>query len=241
MLVITGLTKSFEGRQVLAGLDLTVSAGESVALLGGNGSGKTTTLRSVVGLAIPDGGRIFVDGIDALARPKQARERLSFLPQKSVFPPVLRVCETLLVTARLRGLSETRVADEIERCGLSKIADQSVATISGGERQRVGLAVALLPDVPLYLFDEPSANLDPASLEIFFDRARGLFEEGRSVLFTTHVGADVEALATRVEVLAEGRLQAGKAATPFGGRRDLATGRGEETVAAVAGRGRWGA
>ena len=214
MLSISGLTKSFAGRRVLDGLDLTVAAGESVALLGGNGSGKTTTLRSVVGLVIPDGGGIVVAGIDARTRPRDARANLSFLPQKSAFPPTLRVREALGVAARLRGLDPARVEEEIARCGLAKVADQSVATLSGGERQRVGLAIALLPDVALYLFDEPSANLDPESLDIFFDRARGLFEMGRSVLFTTHVGGDVEALATRVEVIADGRLRAGSTKAP---------------------------
>lgn len=207
MLEIAGLTKSFDGRSVLRGLDLSVGAGESVALLGGNGSGKTTTLRAVAGLVLPDSGRITVDGLDARRDGRKARARLSFLPQKSVFPGTLSVRETLAVAARLRELSESRIARELSECGLLEAADRPVSALSGGQRQRLGLAVAFLPDVALYLFDEPTANLDPPSLDVFFRRARELREGGRAVLFTTHVAADVEKLATRVEVLAEGRVE----------------------------------
>lgn len=217
MLEITGLTKAFDGRPVLAGLDLSVRAGECVALLGGNGSGKTTTLRAVAGLVRPDSGRITVDGIDAVRCGKAARGRLSFLPQKSVFPGTLSVRETLAVTARLRSLGRAAVERELADCALVEAADRPVAALSGGQRQRLGLAVAFLPDVPLYLFDEPTANLDPPSLEVFFRRAAALAEIGRAVLFTTHVASDVEKLATRVEVLTGGRIEREAGILPFPG------------------------
>src|SRR4051812_11774782 len=103
MLTLSGLTKRFGGRVVLDGVDLAIEAGESVAMLGANGSGKTTTLRTIVGLARPDAGSIHVAGIDAMRRPLDARRRMSYLPQRSVFPGTLTVCETLRVIARLRG------------------------------------------------------------------------------------------------------------------------------------------
>ncbi|HMF08266.1 MAG TPA: ABC transporter ATP-binding protein [Thermoanaerobaculia bacterium] len=215
MLEIVGLEKSFQGRRVLSGLDLRVSPGESVALLGGNGSGKTTTLRAIAGLVIPDAGTIRVDGLDAVGQGKRARRCLSFLPQKSVFPATLSVRETLQVAARLRGQPEEDVAAELEHCELADLAGRSVAELSGGERQRLGLAVAFLARVGLYLFDEPTASLDPRALEIFRRRARNLADHGRAVLFTTHVAADVETLATRVELLEEGRLASSKQAAFF--------------------------
>jgi ABC-type multidrug transport system ATPase subunit len=211
MLEVVGLRKSFTGREVLRGVDLSVAAGECVALLGGNGSGKTTTLRAVVGLTIPDAGEIRVDGIDARRDPKSARRRLSFLPQKSVFPATLSAREALEVVARLRGIAVARVDDEIERCELAAVADRSVAVLSGGERQRLGLAVAFLPDAPLSLFDEPTANLDPQALSIFFRRITELRRGGRAILFTTHVRADVETVATRTVLLSEGRIVGGDA------------------------------
>lgn len=205
MLEIAGLTKSFGGRTVLDGIDLAVPAGESVALLGANGSGKTTTLRCIVGLTLPDAGRITVDGHDALARGEIARRRLSYMPQRCAFPATVRAREALAVVARLRGCAPGRVESELEACGLAAAAERYVGELSGGQRQRLALAIALLPDVPLYLFDEPSANLDAASLEVFRSRVQALRRAGRTVLFTTHSEDDVEALASRVVRLRDGR------------------------------------
>jgi len=207
MLALTGVTKTFGSRTVLDRLDLEMAAGESTALLGANGSGKTTTLRCIAGLARADAGRIVVGGIDVVRDPIGARARFSYLPQRPVFPPTLTVRETLTLVARLRGLNPRGVDDELEACGLSALAGSDVGQLSGGERQRLAIAVAFLPDVDLYLFDEPSANLDPVASRMLFARARRLRDEGRALLFTTHVPADVRHLATRVVVLRDGRIQ----------------------------------
>ncbi len=214
MLELRGLKKSYGGREILRGVDLDVHGGEAVALLGGNGSGKTTTLRSIVGLVLPDDGRIVIGGVDARRRPRDARARLSYLSQKSSFSGTLTVRETLAAVARLRGAALGRVEEEIDRCLLPAVADHAVGTLSGGERQRLGLAAAFLPDVELYLFDEPSANLDAMATEIFMARAAALVEAGRGVLFTSHVAADVERLATRTAELRDGRLAGRPAVLP---------------------------
>jgi ABC-type multidrug transport system ATPase subunit len=206
VLTLTGLTKSFGDRRVLDGLDLEIAAGESVALLGANGSGKTTTLRCIVGLARPDSGRIVIGGIDAAHRPIDARKMVSYLPQKSAFPLTLTVRETLAVVAQLRGVSSRHVDDELDACGLAVLADRGVGHLSGGERQRLAMAVAFLPAADVYLFDEPSASLDPAASRILFRRAKDLKDEGRTLLFTTHIPADVRHLATRIVLLRDGRI-----------------------------------
>ena len=207
MLNLTRVSKSFGGRRILDRLDLDVAAGESVALLGANGSGKTTALRCIVGLARPDGGRIEIGGVDALRDPIGARRRLSYLPQQSTFPATLTVRETLAAVARLRGLAGAQVDREIALCGLETLADRGVARLSGGERQRLAMAVAFLPAVEVYLLDEPSANLDPTAMEILFQRVARLKIDGSTLLFTTHVESDVQHLATRVAFLREGRIQ----------------------------------
>ena len=207
MLTLTALTKSFGDRRVLDDLNLEVAAGESVALLGANGSGKTTTLRCVVGLAQPDRGRIAINGIDVAGDPLGARRRLSYLAQRSTFPATLTVRETLAFVAELRGLPRADVDREIELCGLAALADRGVGWLSGGERQRLAMAAAFLPSVDLYLFDEPSANLDPFASRILFRRARELTRAGRTLLFTTHVPADVRVLATRAVLLRGGRIE----------------------------------
>jgi ABC-2 type transport system ATP-binding protein len=205
MLTISGLSKTFGGRRVLDGLALHVGAGESVALLGANGSGKTTTLRCVMGLARPDAGTITIAGLDLTAA--GARARVSYLPQTSVFPPTLTVRETLDVVARIRGLQHSAVDRELETCGLAVLADAAVGHLSGGERQRLAIAVAFLPAVDLYLFDEPSASLDPAASRMLFQRARQLARDGRTLLFTTHVPADIRHLASRIVLLENGRVE----------------------------------
>jgi ABC-type multidrug transport system ATPase subunit len=207
MLTLTGLTKSFGTRRVLDQLDLEIGAGESVALLGANGSGKTTTLRCIVGLARPDAGRITIGGLDLVRHPIEARRRMSYLPQKSVFPATLTVRETLAVVARLRGLDRGHLDRELESCGLAALADRAVGYLSGGERQRLAMAVAFLPSADVNLFDEPSANLDPVASRILFQRARELAREGRTLLFTTHVPADIRHLATRIVLLRGGRIE----------------------------------
>lgn len=218
MLTLSGVTKTFGARHVLDGLDLEISAGESVAMLGANGSGKTTTLRCIVGLATLDAGRIAIGGIDLAHDSIRARGRLSYLPQKSVFPPTLTVRETLAVVARLRGIAAGAVNRELESCGLAALADRSVGHLSGGERQRLAMAVAFLPSVDLYLFDEPSASLDPAASRLLFERARQLKRDGHTLLFTTHIPADVRHLATRIVLLRDGRIES-EAAGQFELRR----------------------
>jgi ABC-type multidrug transport system ATPase subunit len=205
MLTVSGLTKSFGGRHVLDRLDLHIDAGESVGLLGANGSGKTTTLRCIMGLARPDAGTITIAGAKLSA--VGARRRLSYLPQHSAFPPTLTVRETLDVVARLRGLDHAAVDRELDACGLTPLAAAAVGHLSGGERQRLGMAIAFLPTVDLYLFDEPSANLDPAASRTLFHRARQLARDGHTLLFTTHVPADIRHLATRIVLLRNGRVE----------------------------------
>ncbi|HYM22155.1 MAG TPA: ABC transporter ATP-binding protein [Vicinamibacterales bacterium] len=207
MLTVTGLAKSFGARSVLDGLDLDIGAGESVALVGANGSGKTTTLGCIVGLVHPDRGRIVVGGVDIARHPVAARKCLSYLPQRPVFPTTLTVRETVAVVARLRGLVRTAVDRELDACGLEALADRTVGHLSGGERQRLAMAVAFLPPAGLYIFDEPSANLDPTASRILFQRARQLQQDGRTLLFTTHVPADIRHLATRVVLLRSGRIE----------------------------------
>jgi ABC-2 type transport system ATP-binding protein len=204
VLQVSGLGKVFDGRPVLRRVDLTVHATEAVALVGANGSGKTTTLRSIVGLTLPDRGVILVDGIDVRRRPREARRRMSYMPQRPVFPDTLTVREVLTTVARLRGLGQRRVDEELAACGLEAIAGHRVAELSGGERQRVALASTLLPNVKLFLFDEPSASLDAAATDLLCGRVKALRADGCAVLFTTHVAHDLDALATRVERIDEG-------------------------------------
>jgi Cu-processing system ATP-binding protein len=204
VLRVSNLAKSFDGRPVLRRVDLDVAADETVALVGANGSGKTTMLRSIIGLTIPDRGEILVGGIDVRRRPRESRRLMSYMPQRPVYPEMLTVREVLDTVAKLRGLGASRVDQELEACRLASLARQRVSDLSGGERQRVALAATLLPDVGLFLFDEPSASLDAAAIALLIQRVTELRAQGRAVLFTTHVAYDLEALATRIERIDDG-------------------------------------
>ena len=206
MIEMIGLYKAYGGRAILSDAELTVRGGESVALVGANGSGKTTTLRCAVGLARLERGHITIGGVDVWARPREARSRISYLAQRTDFPATLTVREILAVVANLRGTPVASVDREISLCSLDRVADRTVASLSGGERQRVAMAALFIPDVAAYLLDEPTLNLDPIGTRTLIDRLRTLRGEGRAVLFTTHVNGDVEALATGVAVLREGRF-----------------------------------
>ena len=132
---------------------------------------------------------------------------MSYLPQRADFPLTLTVREILQVAAKLRDLSDGAVQRELSLCGLTRLASRTVSRLSGGERQRVALAMLLMPDVNLYLLDEPTASLDAGGTRLLIDRVCALRDAGRAVLFTTHIGADLDRLATRVAMLREGRIE----------------------------------
>lgn len=206
MIELLGLHKTYGPRVVLSDATLTVRGGESVALIGANGSGKTTTLRCAVGLARPARGRILIDGVDMAARPCDARAKLSYLAQRTEFPSTLTVREILSVVADLRGAGPGTVDREISLCGLNRLAGRTVSQLSGGERQRIAVAALFIPDVVAYLLDEPTMNLDPIGVQLLVERLAAARDAGRAVLFTTHATAELDNLATRVATLRDGHI-----------------------------------
>jgi len=207
-LEIRDLTKRFGPVVAAAAVSLEVEAGEAVALLGPNGSGKTTTLRCVAGLLHPDSGTVrFAGGLDLHRDFRAARRRFAFLPQKASFPPNLEVREVLELHARLRGLQAERVDEALAEAGFgANDSGRVVSDLSVGMRQRLSVAVASLPEVPLMLLDEPTASLDPQAAVRFRERVNRWRHRGRAVLFSTHVLTDVQELADRVVVLVDGKV-----------------------------------
>jgi ABC-type multidrug transport system ATPase subunit len=191
---------------ILSDASLTVRRGESVALVGANGSGKTTTLRCVVGLAHSDRGRITIDGIDLSARPREARARLSYLAQRTCFPTTLTVREILSMIAELRHAGPHAVEREISLCGLGRMAGRTVGRLSGGEVQRLAIAALFIPDAAAYLLDEPTMNLDPNGARMLVDRLAEVRRHGAAVLFTTHATAELDEIATGVAILRQGHI-----------------------------------
>jgi ABC-2 type transport system ATP-binding protein len=199
------LRKEVEGA---GGITFEVKTGEIVGLIGPNGAGKTTTLKCLMGLCAPTAGSAKVRGIDA--REPRARERIGFLPENPYVYPYLTPREFVDLCARLSGLSgkerDTRVPKVLERTGISWAADRPVHRLSKGMLQRTGLAAALVAEPELLVLDEPMSGLDPLGRR----EVRDLIVEeralGRTVLFSSHVLSDVEALCDRVVILQKGKV-----------------------------------
>lgn len=205
MIRFAGATKQFSNRMVVSALSIEIRTGEVTALLGPNGSGKTTTLKMVAGLIRPDGGSVTIDGRPAWDA--AARVDLAYLPQRVAFPDGLTGREVVEFYRALRGAPADSAQRALRLAALNGAGSRAVGTYSGGMVQRLGLAVATLPGARILLLDEPGAALDPQGLAAFhrlMEQERG----ARTVLFTSHQIAEVERIADRVLVLVDGRLVA---------------------------------
>ncbi len=208
MIRYRAFTKLYGALRAVDALTLDVEAGEVVALLGPNGSGKTTALKAAAGLLRPTRGEVLLGAEARPAASPEARRALSFLPQKATFPDACTGGEVLEFYRRLRGAPAARTAEVLRFASLNGAGKRPVGTYSGGMVQRLGLAVAMLPDAPILLLDEPTAALDPDGLCAFYGVVERHRRDGRTVFFTSHQLGDVERLADRFAVLVEGRLAA---------------------------------
>ena len=201
---IQSLTKSFGPVRALNGLDLTVRKGEVHGFLGPNGAGKSTTLRILLGLVRADGGSARVLGGDPWRDAEQLHRRLSYVPGDVTLWPTLSGGEVIDLLGRLRGsLNEARRADLLERFELDPT--RKARTYSKGNRQKVALVAALASDVELLLLDEPTSGLDPLMEAVFRDVIAEERDRGRTVLLSSHILAEVEALCDRVSIIRDGR------------------------------------
>jgi ABC-2 type transport system ATP-binding protein len=208
------LTKTYRvgfwGRRVRAVQDLSfeVRAGEIFGLLGPNGAGKTTTLKMLLGFVKPSSGHAWISG--NRVGTVSARRSLGYLPENPALYEFLRGDEYLIYAGRLAGLSRAEArkwaADLLERVGLAGRADRPIRKFSKGMVQRLALAQALMGDPGIVILDEPMSGLDPIGRKDVRDLILELREHGRTVLFSTHILSDVEAICDRVGILVEGRL-----------------------------------
>jgi ABC-2 type transport system ATP-binding protein len=204
-----GLTKSFDGRRAVDGLDVIVDEGDVVAILGPNGAGKTTTLMMLLGIIRPDAGSVRILGYRLPEHRSLALRRANFAASYVSLPSDLRVKHHLWVFADLYGVPRSRARDVLERFRIGHLFDRPTAHLSSGQRTLIGLAKSLLNRPRLLVLDEPTASLDPV---VSRDVRRILSEEqerdGFTILLTSHNMADVERLCRRVIFLAGGRAVA---------------------------------
>jgi ABC-2 type transport system ATP-binding protein len=200
---VGGLTKSFGAVRALRGLDLTVPTGEVTGFLGPNGSGKSTTIRILLGLLRADDGRVRVLGGDPWADAVRLHRSIAYVPGDVTLWPNLTGGEAIDILARLSApLDPRRKAVMLERFELDPT--KKARTYSKGNRQKVALVAALASEAELLLLDEPTSGLDPLMEAAFTESIREVKAEGRSVLLSSHIFAEVEKLADRVTIIREG-------------------------------------
>lgn len=194
------------------GVDFHCRAGEIFGLLGANGAGKTTTLRMLSTVLRPTSGRARVMGHDVEAEPEAVRRSLGFHSASTALYPRLTARETLEFFARVnrypRDRVEARVDELVRRFGIAEYADARVEKLSSGMKQKVAIARTVAHDPPVLIFDEPTVGLDVLNAIDLLDVVEELREEGRTVLFSTHIMSEAERICDRIAILHRGRLLA---------------------------------
>ena len=200
---VHGLRKSYDGREALRGIDFDVLTGEVFGLLGPNGAGKTTTVEILEGYRARDGGDVDVLGVDPWRSDGAHRERIGVVLQQSQLPPSLTVREVHRMFAGYYRRPRD-VDDVIDLVGLADKARRRVKTLSGGQKRRLDLGVALVGDPELVFMDEPTTGFDPAARRTAWELVRSLRALGKTVVLTTHYLDEAQQLADRVAVIREG-------------------------------------
>jgi ABC-2 type transport system ATP-binding protein len=205
-IVVRGLVKTFGQTRALDGLDLVVETGEVHGFLGPNGAGKTTTIRVLLGLLRADAGDVMLLGGDPRKDAVELHRRLAYVPGDVSLWPKLSGGEVIDVFGRLRGDLDPRRRDELlERFELDPT--KKARTYSKGNRQKVGLVAALASNAELLILDEPTSGLDPLMESVFQDCINEVKAQGRTVLLSSHILAEAEALCDRVSIIRAGRTQ----------------------------------
>jgi ABC-type multidrug transport system ATPase subunit/ABC-type transport system involved in multi-copper enzyme maturation permease subunit len=205
MIAMDGVSKRYGRRDALADVSLVLQPGELTLLLGANGAGKSTLLRCLLGITSYEG-TIRVAGLDPLADGPAVRARIGYMPQTGGLHPDLTVRDTIAFYAGLRRVPVEHGLELVAEAGLTPHLDSMVGELSGGARQRLGFALALLTDPQILVLDEPSASLDAASRQWLARRLRAAADEGRTVLVSTHAGQELLEAGDCTVQLEDGRL-----------------------------------
>lgn len=214
---LRGLTKSFGEKRVLDGVDLDMAAGRSMVILGGSGSGKSVTLKCMLGLLVPDAGTVEIDGRDVLAMPRREREalndRIGMLFQNGALfdslPVWENVCFKLLAQKRIaRAAARDKAAEVLAQVGLAaSVGDLSPAELSGGMQKRVGLARAIAAEPEIIFFDEPTTGLDPIMGAVIDGLIRDCVQRlGATAVSITHDMASARRIGDEAAMLHKGRI-----------------------------------
>jgi Cu-processing system ATP-binding protein len=206
MISVKELKKSFGKLQALKGVSADFTSGKSYALIGPNGSGKTTLIKSVLGMVIPTSGEIWVDG-ENVRNHWSYREKIGYMPQIGRYPDNMRIGQLLDMMKNIRKNPPILDEELIEAFKLEQMLDKRMHTLSGGTRQKVSAALAFLFNPPVLFLDEPTAGLDPVSVEILKEKILKEKENGKLLIITSHIMSDLDDLATEVMYLQDGLIR----------------------------------
>ncbi len=200
------VVKRYGALTAVAGVDLSIASGESVALLGPNGAGKTTLVEMLEGLVSPDGGRILVDGLDWSTQASDIRGRLGTCLQDAKLPERLRVQETLELFCSFHGRGRDRAEELLSLVDLVSHRRHLCGKLSGGQRQRLALACAIAGEPRILILDEPTTGVDPAARRQIWEILSHLRSQGATLLLTTHFMDEAVILCDRVVLMESGRI-----------------------------------
>ena len=220
---VQSLSHRYGGVQAVNGIHFEIAAGEIFGLLGPNGAGKTTTLESILGLIVPDEGRIRICGIDARAELRAARAKIGAVLQSTGLQDKITPREALDLFAAFHG-APLKTDNLLNRFGLAQKADAVFETLSGGQKQRLALALAFVGNPQVLVLDEPTTGLDPQMRRDVQDHIQAMKDSGRAILLATHDMEEATRLCDRVAVIAQGKIAAagtpGELMTEHGGNLD---------------------
>jgi len=204
MIKAENLRKRFGKVEVLKGVDFEIGRGGTVAILGPNGSGKTTIMKTILGMVIPQSGAVYFQGKNILGQ-WNYRTDIAYLPQIARFPENLTVRELIRMIKDVRGVP-TKEEELIQLFGLTEFLKHKLGHLSGGTRQKVNIVLAFMFDCPLVILDEPTAGLDPISLIHLKELIQRAKAKGTTFLITTHIMPLVEELADEIIFLLDGKI-----------------------------------
>lgn len=207
MLKSIQLSKTFGKLKVLDGVSAHMQAGQAISFIGPNGSGKTTFIKCLLGLVIPDSGNITLNGQTILGG-WNYRQQIGYMPQIGRYPDHMRVGQLFDMVQEIRRGSFQNIDDDLIRAfEVGKFAHKPMRTLSGGTRQKVSACLAFLFNPAVLILDEPTAGLDPMSSEILKEKVLSEKERGKLILLTSHILSDLDELTTDVMYIIEGKVQ----------------------------------
>lgn len=205
MILFKEVSKKFGNLQALDRVTLTLAKGNSYALIGPNGSGKTTLIKGVLGMVIPTSGEIEVNE-KSIRNDWRYREKIGYMPQIGRYPENMRIGQLFDMIKNIRKDSAVLDEELMKAFRLEAMLDKRMHTLSGGTRQKVSAALAFLFNPPILILDEPTAGLDPVSVEILKEKIQGEKVAGKLVIITSHIMSDLDDLATEVVYLEDGKI-----------------------------------